>query len=227
MEIQPADKEGDSVDEGDDVESHRGAAATSYVEEKDTDAEMASATEHSNHEDIDSYAEIAESTEHADNGDVDVGATGHAENSIPMPELMDNSDDEDDAADPKNDAVSPKMDPKNDAADPKKAPPQIFQLTISLRDDWLHRGDALQDMDLQTYAEFIMREAKPIRGADMKKVLARPIFAFDAHYKLASGYMQVFRPSQRRWPVSTYQTACEKTLTKAKKTLSSKPFIAR
>ena len=30
---------------------------------------------------------------------------------------------------------------------------QIFQVTISLRDDWLHRGDALQDMDLQTYAE--------------------------------------------------------------------------
>ena len=27
---------------------------------------------------------------------------------------------------------------------------QIFQVTISLRDDWLHRGDALQDMDLQT-----------------------------------------------------------------------------
>ena len=30
---------------------------------------------------------------------------------------------------------------------------QIFRATISLRDNWLHRGDALQDMDLQTYAE--------------------------------------------------------------------------
>ena len=82
--------------------------------------------------------------------------------------------------------------------DDTKAPPQIFQLTISLRDDWLHRGDALQDMDLQTYAEFIERRAKPIRGADMKKVLAQPIFAFDAHYKLAPGFMQVLRPGQRR-----------------------------
>ena len=71
------------------------------------------------------------------------------------------------------------------AVDSKKALPQIFQLTISLRDDWLHRGDALQDMDLQTYAEFIVRQAKPIRGADMTKILAQPPFAFDAHYKLA------------------------------------------
>ena len=81
---------------------------------------------------------------------------------------------------------------------PKKAAPQIFQLTISLRDDWQHRGNALQDMDLQTYAEFIERRAKPIRGADTKKILAQPTFAFDAHYKLASGFMQFFRPSQRR-----------------------------
>ena len=29
---------------------------------------------------------------------------------------------------------------------------QVFQMTISLRDNWLHRGDALQDMDIQTDA---------------------------------------------------------------------------
>ena len=88
--------------------------------------------------------------------------------------------------------------PDDDREDDTKAPPQIFQLTISLRDDWLHRGDALQDMDLQTYAEFIERKAKPLRGADMKKILAQPTFAFDAHYKLAPGFMQAFRPSHRR-----------------------------
>ena len=82
--------------------------------------------------------------------------------------------------------------------DPQKAPAQSFQRTISLRDDWLHRGDALNDMDLQTYAEFIERRAKPIRGADMTKILAQPTFAFDAHYKLAHGFMQSFRPSHRR-----------------------------
>jgi hypothetical protein len=82
--------------------------------------------------------------------------------------------------------------------DQKKANVQIFQITISLRDDWLHRGNALQDMDLQTYAEFIERQAKPIRGADMQKVLALPTFAFDAHYKLAPGFMQVLKPGHRR-----------------------------
>ena len=59
---------------------------------------------------------------------------------------------------------------------------QIFQMTISLRDDWLHRGDALQDMDLQTYAEHIERKAKPLRGTDMQKVMKQTIFAFDSHY---------------------------------------------
>ena len=87
---------------------------------------------------------------------------------------------------------------EDDAVDQKKANVQIFQITISLRDDWLHRGNALQDMDLQTYAEFIERQAKPIRGADMQKVLALPTFAFDAHYKLAPGFMQVLKPGHRR-----------------------------
>ena len=80
----------------------------------------------------------------------------------------------------------------------KKASVQVFQITISLRDDWLHRGDALQDMDIQTYAEHIERQAKPIRGTDMQKILAQPTFAFDAHYKLAPGFMQVIKAGQRR-----------------------------
>ena len=33
----------------------------------------------------------------------------------------------------------------------KPAPVQLFQVTISVRDDWLHRGPALHDMDLNTY----------------------------------------------------------------------------
>lgn len=75
---------------------------------------------------------------------------------------------------------------------------QIFQVTMSLRDDWLHRGDALQDMDLQTYAEYIERRRKPIRGDDCAKVLRDRIFAFDPHHKLAPGYMQMLLPANRR-----------------------------
>jgi len=82
--------------------------------------------------------------------------------------------------------------------DQEKANAQIFQITISSRADWLHRSNTLQDIDLQTYAEFIERQAKPIRGADMQKVLAQPTFAFDAHYKHAPGFTQVLRPGHRR-----------------------------
>ena len=80
------------------------------------------------------------------------------------------------------------------ASDQDKSKAQIFHVTVSLRDDWLHRGDALQDMDLQTYAEYIERAAKPIRGADMQKMVKWQIFAFDAHYKLANGFITCMNP---------------------------------
>ena len=87
---------------------------------------------------------------------------------------------------------------------------QIFQVTISLRDDWLHRGDALQDMDLQTYAEYIQRRAKPVCGQDIAKVLRRQVFAFDPHYKLAQGYMQVLMPGNQRGVARFNMANCEK-----------------
>ena len=87
---------------------------------------------------------------------------------------------------------------EGDSADQKKAEVQIFQMTISLRDDWLHRGDALQDMDLQTYAEHIERIEKPMRGVDLQKTLRLQIFAFDSHYKLASRYLQALKTGNQR-----------------------------
>ena len=41
----------------------------------------------------------------------------------------------------------------------------IFRATISLRDTWLHRGDALQDMDLHTYAAYVYHIEKLAAGA--------------------------------------------------------------
>ena len=144
------------------------------IQPADKESDDADESEHSDKDD-----EMANTGDQDIDADAEIaGSTEHAQDSNSM-------------ADPMEQGVS-----EDDAVDQEKTAPQIFQLTISLRDDWLHRGDALQDMDLQTYAEFIQREAKPIRGAEMKKILARPIFAFDAHYKLASGFMQVFRPSQ-------------------------------
>ena len=87
---------------------------------------------------------------------------------------------------------------------------QIFQVTISLRDDWLHRGNALQDMDLQTYAEYIERAPKPIRGLPSAKGRQDLIFAFDDHYKLAPNYMQVMVPAGRRKIARFNMAKCEK-----------------
>ena len=42
----------------------------------------------------------------------------------------------------------------------KHARVQLFQVTISVRDDWLHRGLALHDMDLNTYASQVERKEK-------------------------------------------------------------------
>ena len=95
-------------------------------------------------------------------------------------------------------------------ASENKGKVQMFQITISLRDDWLHRGDALQDMDLQTYLEYIERRCKPIRGDDHARVLRERIFAFDPHYKLAAGYMQVLLPANRRKIARFNMARCER-----------------
>ena len=47
------------------------------------------------------------------------------------------------------------------AVEQKQTSVQVFQVTISLRDDWLHRHDALQDMGFGTYAGHIERQANP------------------------------------------------------------------
>ena len=90
------------------------------------------------------------------------------------------------------------------SAEREKSGPQIFQMTICLRDDWLHRGDALQDMDLHTYAGHIERSEKPVRGVDMQKTMQKQMFAFDAHYKFVARYMlTVFK--KRRTDISVSQ----------------------
>ena len=180
-------------------------------EDIDANAEMIGSTEHSDGEDVDADVDMAGATEHVEAEQETINPDDEKD-SIPMAEEMTGSTERPDGknvdadvdmagaaehAETEQETIKPD-DKATDREDDTKAPPQIFQLTISLRDDWLHRGDALQDMDLQTYAEFIERRAKPIRGADTKKILTQPTFAFDAHYKMAPGFMQAFRPSHLR-----------------------------
>ena len=80
----------------------------------------------------------------------------------------------------------------------QQASVQIFRMTVTLRDDWLHRGDALQDMDLHTYAEHVHRKQKPARGARLQDELRTRLFAFDAHYQLAKDYVQELKVGPKR-----------------------------
>ena len=76
---------------------------------------------------------------------------------------------------------------------------QAFSKTFSVFDDWLHRGDQLQDMQLYHYVRHVERCEIPRKG-DLATFLARVggIFLFDEHYKpVASSYVQILRPSAR------------------------------
>ena len=74
----------------------------------------------------------------------------------------------------------------------KHARVQLFQVTVSVRDDWLHRGPALYDMDLNTYVSHVEREEKPLFDAATSAPLrnAGLLIPFEAHYKLAGNYAQ-------------------------------------
>ena len=72
------------------------------------------------------------------------------------------------------------------AEKPKKL--QVFTETTGVRDDWLHRGLALADMDLYQYSVAIERVRIP--RALARKQDAGNVFPFDAHYRLANNFCQ-------------------------------------
>ena len=62
-----------------------------------------------------------------------------------------------------------------------------------MRDEWLHRGPALYDMDLNTYVSHVEREEKPWLHAatsSHRQGDTHLLVPFDAHYKLAGHYAQ-------------------------------------
>ena len=68
----------------------------------------------------------------------------------------------------------------------------MFQVTVSVRDDWLHRGPVLYDLDLNTYVVHVQREEKPLVHAanpTQQRGLG-PLIPFDARYKLSRNYAQ-------------------------------------
>ena len=71
---------------------------------------------------------------------------------------------------------------------------QMFTKSFSHRDDWLHRGRTLCDMDYYHYARFVDRVELP-RAGDADQFLKKVgvWHHFDRHYALASTHVQVLR----------------------------------
>ena len=71
---------------------------------------------------------------------------------------------------------------------------QSFVETQAHRDDWLHRGDLLADVDYYHYARYFERIEQPRAGTaeSFQKNHGR-YFRFEPHYPLARTYVQVLR----------------------------------
>ena len=126
-----------------------------------------------NNADADSDA-TEHATEHSEDGD----ATEHAEHS------------EDDC-----DEVLPPAMTSTDAATSvadASGKTQMFTKSVAHRDDWLHRGSTLRDMDYYHYSRYIERVEMPRSGSAQSFQTRHGVyFVFDAHYALAKTYVQI------------------------------------
>ena len=69
---------------------------------------------------------------------------------------------------------------------------QMFTKSIAHRDDWLHRGEGLRDMDYYHYARHIERVEKPRKGTAHGFQKRYGVYhIFDSHYSLARSHVQV------------------------------------
>ena len=113
-----------------------------------------------------------------------------AENSGSGSDRADTERDEDDD-------VLPAAMTSHDAADciaSIKPTKQIFHKSFSHRDDWLHRGMQLHDMDYYHYARYMERVELPRTGNAQKFQNANGFYFWvEAHYSLAKNFVQVLR----------------------------------
>ena len=71
---------------------------------------------------------------------------------------------------------------------------QMFTKSLSHRDDWLHRGIMLRDIDYYHYSRYIARVEMPRSGsAQSFQKTHGAYYLFDAHYPLAKTFVQVLR----------------------------------
>ena len=70
----------------------------------------------------------------------------------------------------------------------------MFTKSLAHRDDWLHRGIMLRDMDYYHYSRYVQRVEMPRSGSAQSFQNNHGIyFLFDTHYPLAKTYVQILR----------------------------------
>ena len=69
---------------------------------------------------------------------------------------------------------------------------QMFTMSLAHRDDWLHRGIMLRDMDYYHYSRYVERVEMPRAGSAQSFQKHHGVYyLFDTHYTLAKSYVQI------------------------------------
>ena len=69
---------------------------------------------------------------------------------------------------------------------------QMFTKSMAHRDDWLHRGIMLRDMDYYHYSRYVERVEMPRSGSAQSFQKQHGVYyLFDTHYPLAKTYVQI------------------------------------
>ena len=87
---------------------------------------------------------------------------------------------------------------------------QMFTKSLTHRDDWLHRGIMLRDMDYYHYARYMERVEMPRSGsAQSFQKHHGAYFLFDSHYPLARSYVQILCKQTKT--VQNVGTSCKRS----------------
>ena len=69
---------------------------------------------------------------------------------------------------------------------------KMFTTSLAHRDDWLHRGIMLRDMDYYHYSRYVERVEMPRSGSAQSFQKQHGVYyLFDTHYPLAKNYVQI------------------------------------
>lgn len=179
----------------DDAECDGKSDATELTTAEDDDVDSDDATEPVDRADVNAdrcnqssrALAPASATEQAKPHDNDADSTVAPQQSSATEQAMQEEDDDDPIL---PDAIV--ADDTHGITPTKKGKTILFTKSTSHRDDWLHRGAGLQDLDYYHYSRYVERVEKPRRGNAAGFHKRRGVYhLFDSHYAMSRNYVQV------------------------------------